>query len=186
MKPNFFNNSELMLLRKDGTTVRAIDALQDIDYVFVYFSAHWCPPCRAFTPVLKKFYDAHHATKNFEIIFLSSDKSSDEMMRYFREAHGDYYCLPYADAKSMSRVWSDTYRFRSIPTLLLFENSNPRKIITRCGRDMVTQDPSAETFPWPNADALQLAKPSVFTYIRNTVVVLAIVFVLYSLTSRSK
>jgi nucleoredoxin len=22
----------------------------------IYFSAHWCPPCRSFTPILSKFY----------------------------------------------------------------------------------------------------------------------------------
>ena len=27
------------------------------DLVLYYFSAHWCPPCRQFTPMLKDFYE---------------------------------------------------------------------------------------------------------------------------------
>eukprot|EP00568_Trieres_chinensis_P004522 CAMPEP_0183308366 /NCGR_PEP_ID=MMETSP0160_2-20130417/21574_1 /TAXON_ID=2839 ORGANISM="Odontella Sinensis, Strain Grunow 1884" /NCGR_SAMPLE_ID=MMETSP0160_2 /ASSEMBLY_ACC=CAM_ASM_000250 /LENGTH=71 /DNA_ID=CAMNT_0025472203 /DNA_START=95 /DNA_END=307 /DNA_ORIENTATION=- len=27
--------------------------------VILYFSAHWCPPCRAFTPVLSDAYGAY-------------------------------------------------------------------------------------------------------------------------------
>ena len=27
--------------------------------VGIYFSAHWCPPCRGFTPVLTEFFNKH-------------------------------------------------------------------------------------------------------------------------------
>ena len=29
---------------------------KDVKLVGVYFSAHWCPPCRGFTPVLANHY----------------------------------------------------------------------------------------------------------------------------------
>lgn len=143
---------------KEGGAVRAVDVLRDANYVLVYFSAHWCPPCRDFTPLLKNFYEQHHAKKNFEIVFLSFDKSEKEMRNYFKTEHGNYYCLPYKDAKTMSRVWMDTYGFTTIPTLLLFYNHHPRKLITRRGREMVESDPAAENFPWEGAD--NVAPPS--------------------------
>ena len=37
---------------KDGKPVNAAEHLKD-KVVALYFSAHWCPPCRQFTPVLK-------------------------------------------------------------------------------------------------------------------------------------
>jgi nucleoredoxin len=49
----------------------------------LYFSAHWCPPCRMFTPKLVEFYKKHSSTKNFEIIFLSSDNNEASFNEYY-------------------------------------------------------------------------------------------------------
>ena len=38
---------------KTGTTIQASEALAG-KTVVLYFSAHWCPPCKAFTPLLAK------------------------------------------------------------------------------------------------------------------------------------
>ncbi|EIE22094.1 hypothetical protein COCSUDRAFT_83485, partial [Coccomyxa subellipsoidea C-169] len=44
--------------------------------VGLYFSAHWCPPCRQFTPKLKEVYAAVRGTgKRFEVVFISSDQN---------------------------------------------------------------------------------------------------------------
>ena len=50
-----------------------------------YFSAHWCPPCRGFTPQLAEFYRSHADTKSFEIVFVSSDNDETEFKSYFAE-----------------------------------------------------------------------------------------------------
>ena len=47
----------LTLVKADGTKVGATEGLDGKAIVCLYFSAHWCPPCRAFTPVLKDFYE---------------------------------------------------------------------------------------------------------------------------------
>ena len=44
------------LLRKDETVVEADSVLAEKKLLAFYFSAHWCPPCRLFTPVLAEFY----------------------------------------------------------------------------------------------------------------------------------
>ena len=51
------------LKSKDGT-VKTADAIKD-KYVAVYFSAHWCPPCRGFTPKLSEWYTKDLKTKRF-------------------------------------------------------------------------------------------------------------------------
>merc|ERR1712113_7801 len=61
------------------------EALKDKKLIGVYFSAHWCPPCRKFTPLLAKFYtqlkerDPHA----LEVVFVSSDNDQQSMMEYF-------------------------------------------------------------------------------------------------------
>ena len=49
------------LLNKDGKVILADEALADKKIILFYFSAHWCPPCRAFTPILNDFYTVRHS-----------------------------------------------------------------------------------------------------------------------------
>jgi nucleoredoxin len=52
--------------------------------VCVYFSAHWCPPCRSFTPELAKLYNQWNSKeKQIEIIFVSSDRDEKSWKEYF-------------------------------------------------------------------------------------------------------
>ena len=56
------------LRKPDGSTVPTKDALEGNSVIALYFSAHWCPPCRGFTPVLGKKYTAlKEAKKEFEV-----------------------------------------------------------------------------------------------------------------------
>ncbi|KAA8584463.1 hypothetical protein FQN60_008248 [Etheostoma spectabile] len=70
------------LLNKDGDIVDPEEALRN-KVVGIYFSAGWCPPCRDFTPILCDFYtdlvEESEPPAQFEIVFVSSDKSMDDM-----------------------------------------------------------------------------------------------------------
>lgn len=55
-------------------------------YFAFYRSAHWCPPCRAFTPDLVKFYKKQKAKDAaLELVFISSDRTEDAMAEYMNE-----------------------------------------------------------------------------------------------------
>jgi nucleoredoxin len=49
----------------------------------LYFSANWCPPCRKFTPELSMFYKNYNKSKNFEIIFVSADRTQKSFADYY-------------------------------------------------------------------------------------------------------
>merc|ERR1711953_1144358 len=59
------------LIKADGSKVEAEKALENKDLVLYYFSAHWCPPCRQFTPMLADFYG--EVSDELEIVFVSGD-----------------------------------------------------------------------------------------------------------------
>jgi len=66
--------------------------------VGLYFSAHWCPPCRGFTPKLIEFYNNFKQTEkgeNLEIVFISSDRDESSFVEYFDEM--PWLALPFSD-----------------------------------------------------------------------------------------
>ena len=74
------------ILTKDGMKSTK-DVLAGKKAVGIYFSAHWCPPCRMFTPILSKFYNDLKATNPdaLEIIFCSSDQDQEAFDEYYGE-----------------------------------------------------------------------------------------------------
>ena len=85
----------------NGSLVHADDeALSHKKLIAFYFSAHWCAPCRKFTPELVEYYnrvkDQH---PEFEIIFFSLDKSEPEMEAYMRETNMPWPAIDYQKLK---------------------------------------------------------------------------------------
>ena len=72
---------DLQLLAQGGATT-PMSALADKQVVGLYFSAHWCPPCRGFTPKLAEVYTAIKGTgMSLEIVFVSSDRDDSTCER---------------------------------------------------------------------------------------------------------
>ena len=89
-------------------------------YLLVYYSAHWCPPCRLFTPQLVKWYNKNH--KDYEVVFVSADRSGQAMLNYMKEAK-----MPWLAAKFRTIAHSDMEQFRigsGIPCLVLLDSKD--------------------------------------------------------------
>ena len=104
--------------------------------VCLYFSASWCPPCRGFTPELIKFYNKYHRSKNFEIVFISRDKTNSEYLKYYKK-------MPWLSVPGIVNIES-TSPF--IPQLTIY-NSDGR-MITDNARNELPKDPHGTNFPW--------------------------------------
>ena len=114
--------------------------------VGLYFSAHWCPPCRQFTPKLVKFRDEmvkNH--KKFEIVFISSDRSEKDMQGYMKETKMQWLAVPFNDAR---KSISGKYGITGIPTLIILGPDG--STITNNGRGDVTAHPGNAFNMWVN------------------------------------
>jgi hypothetical protein len=80
-----FGSGDLKLLGQHGKTT-AVRELAAYEVVGVFFSGHWCPPSRQFTPMLTRAYTAMRAAgKSIEIVFISCDHDRGEFASYFKE-----------------------------------------------------------------------------------------------------
>jgi len=133
------------LLKKGGGEISTAEAMKGKKAVGLYFSAHWCPPCRGFTPKLAEIYKGLLAEgKEFEIVFVSSDREEDAFKDYFGEQ--PWLALPYSDRK-LKNALSKKYKVQGIPSLVIVD-AETGELITKDGRDAVTSDPKGTSFPW--------------------------------------
>jgi len=88
----------------------------------LYFSAHWCPPCRKFTPQLVAYYNQiAHDHPEFEIIFVSADKSAEDMATYMRESSMPWPAIEYGKLANVPTL--QKYVGRGIPDLVVVDAS---------------------------------------------------------------
>jgi len=131
------------LMRHDGDNFKE-DSAKSLEgkVVAIYFSAHWCPPCRGFTPVLKDFYNELASTGKFEVVFVSSDKSPSDALSYMKESHGNWLYVPHGDA--FVQELKTKYNVRGIPMLVIIKADGT--LVDDDGRSPVQgkEEPSAE------------------------------------------
>ena len=88
----------------------------------LYFSAHWCAPCRKFTPQLVAYYNQiAHDHPEFEIIFVSADKSAEDMATYMRESGMPWLAIEYGKLANVPAL--QKYAGRGIPDLVIVDAS---------------------------------------------------------------
>ena len=93
-----------------------------------YFSAHWCAPCRKFTPQLVDYYNrvaSEHP--EFEIVFFSMDKSATDMEQYMRTSNMPWPAIAYDKLKEKELL--SKAAGSGIPSLVLVDSSS--KLLSR-------------------------------------------------------
>lgn len=99
--------------------------------VGVYFSAHWCPPCRAFTPQLVDFHkEMAKQGKPFEVVFVSSDRDEGAMHGYMKEMEMPWLALPFGDRRVQQL--KSKFGVKGIPKLVVVDADG--NLITDNGR----------------------------------------------------
>ena len=149
-----------LVLCRDGAITPADDsALEQKKLIAFYFSAHWCGPCRKFTPQLVDYYsqiEPQHP--EFAIIFVSCDRSRFNWETYMRDTKMPWLAIDYdrlGDLGPLRRIGGS-----GIPSLVLvdaggrilsnsFEGGNylgPQKVIADLNKIFaaIAQSPLAQ------------------------------------------
>lgn len=122
-----------------GSSIATLTALANKSGIAFYFSAHWCPPCRQFTPLLSELYRKFYKAKGLEVIFVSSDH--DECA--FREYHASmpWLAIPFSDERVRGTL-SQMFRISGIPALIVVDSDG--KVVDAKGRETAMRDSNGE------------------------------------------
>ena len=93
--------------------------------VAIYFSAHWCPPCRGFTPVLSEFYELvkEEDADALEIIFASSDSDEPSFNGYYGDM--PWTAIPFSS--DVKDALGQKFGVRGIPALIVLSPDGKTK-----------------------------------------------------------
>jgi nucleoredoxin len=109
----------LALVTQAGQEVATAEALAGAEHVLLYCSAHWCPPCRAFTPELTAWVNKHGARLRLKLVFASSDRDEAAFSGYFKSMAAGALALPFGDDKADELMRK--FKVSGIPTLLVLD-----------------------------------------------------------------
>ena len=91
--------------------------LKGVKFWAFYYSASWCPPCRAFTPKLVDFYnDFKPKHPNFELVFVNHDRDEGDMLDYMK---GDSMPWPAVHFDDIDSTQANKFCGPGIPDLVL-------------------------------------------------------------------
>ena len=108
------------------------DEVFSTEIICLYFSAHWCGPCRKFTPNLSEFYkEINSEKKQIEIIFCSSDQDQAQFDEYFKTM--PWIAIPFEN-EAKDEIAEDL-GVSSIPTLIVFDKDG--NVLDNDGRSTV-------------------------------------------------
>jgi thiol-disulfide isomerase/thioredoxin len=97
-----------------------------------YYSADWCPPCHVFTPELNSEYVKLRAQyPEFELIFVSRDRSEKDMKEYMASAKMPYPAIEYEKLKRLDQI--NRLASQGFPYLLVTD-ANGKELIGK-GRE---------------------------------------------------
>lgn len=145
-------------------------SVKSAQLVGIYFSAHWCPPCRNFTPILAEFYkEVNKNGKKLEIVFASSDSDEKGFKEYFESM--PWIAFPFGGDKK--EEMSDKFGVSGIPMLVIL-NQEGQTISTNARGEVTSLKEKAwDTWVSKVVEPYEEVDPSVWENIKKGIPVKA-------------
>ena len=108
--------------------------LKDQEMIGLYFGSSWKSDCKRFMPLLKQFYFATSNAHNFEMIYISADRSLIE----FKDCYGKmpYLAIP-AGTTALKNALTKTLKIIEMPALVILDDD--ANVVTVQGVDKIVQ-----------------------------------------------
>ncbi|XP_023523830.1 probable nucleoredoxin 1 [Cucurbita pepo subsp. pepo] len=120
--------------------------------ILLYFSAHWCPPCRAFLPKLIEAYnEIKQKDKEFEVVFISSDSDQDSFEEFFSGM--PWLALPFGDERK--KFLNRRFKIEGIPALVALDRSG--RTVSTDARNLISSH-GADAYPFTKERLEELEK----------------------------
>ena len=135
----------LAVLQKAGVALPPSFDLTDAEYLLIYLSAAWCPPCRAFTPHLAAWVTEHASRHKAVALFVSGDRTAEDAAQYNAKMGFPMAVFHNAAFGALMGQWGLT----GIPSLVVLKVSDG-SVVTKRAREKMLQEPGG--FPWAPAE----------------------------------
>ena len=126
---------DLVALQGDQLAPFKSDDFFKARYTVLYFSAGWCPDCRAFSPALVRAYDAQpKGAGRFEVLLVSQDRTEKEMRQYMASEKMKWPALAFdkvAGAADLKKLDSG----RGIPCLTILDQKGAVVLQSKSDKD---------------------------------------------------
>lgn len=125
-----------LLTKVGGPQKDTLELLKNKNLVLLYFSASWCPPCKAFSPLLVTFYEETTSEK-IEIIYVSSDRTIPDFEGYYKKM--PWLAIPSESGSAqVKQNLATLLGIQGIPTLVVLD-AKTGDFISASARDEVAK-----------------------------------------------
>jgi len=135
------------IIKNNGDEISTV-SLSSKKQILLYFSAHWCPPCRGFTPVLSNAYNGYmekigEESSEVEVVFISRDKDAEAFADYHKDM--SFPALPF-NKDHLDKLAKD-FGVQGIPSLVAIDGSNGEKLESSVDFRSLISTHGVEAFP---------------------------------------
>lgn len=117
------------------------------EFLGLYFSASYCPPCREFTPLLQRFFEDVNSQYNIiDIVFCSKDRTEADFIDYFTNHH-IWHAIPYQKDKLRTDLMA-AFHVQTIPKLIIIDTQTGEVVSDTARQDIPKMSAGAVLNKW--------------------------------------